>query len=146
MPKPDFTEAVAKLVTEDLRYERDAYYFLRDALDHTVKQRRKSRGDAGSEHVSGQQLLDGIRVYALKQFGPMVTTVFGYWGIKQCEDFGHMVYNLIQVKVFGKTDADTLADFRGGYSFEDAFVTPYQLAKVPVHRRGMSEAAQQKLN
>jgi uncharacterized repeat protein (TIGR04138 family) len=89
MPKIDFAEALNQIIAEDPRYTRDAYYFLRDALDFTIKQRRKSKEISGQRtHVTGQQLLEGVRVYAVKQFGPMVTTVFGYWGVRRCEDFG----------------------------------------------------------
>lgn len=137
MQKLDFAEAVDLILTEDPRFARDAYAFLRDALDHTVKLRKKSRdGDAGG-HVTGQQLLEGIRQYALKQYGPMVMTVFEYWGLERCENFGEMVYNLIRIGVFGKTDTDSIEDFKGGYDFTDAFVLPYQ-PSVPVVRRQLA--------
>src|SRR5258708_1467283 len=100
MQKPDFAEAVDLVSKQDPRYNREAYFFLRDALTHTVKQGgRKARETQPDKHVSGQQLLDGIRQYALKQFGPMVVTVFEYWGIRNCSDFGEMVYNLIQIEI-----------------------------------------------
>jgi uncharacterized repeat protein (TIGR04138 family) len=125
MQKLDFAEAVELIVSRDPRYDREAYSFVRDALDYTVKLRKKSRELPISSHVSGQQLLDGIRQYALKQYGPMVVTVLTYWGVKRCEDFGELVFNLIRTGVFGKTDTDSLDDFKGGYSFDEAFVEPY---------------------
>jgi uncharacterized repeat protein (TIGR04138 family) len=148
MQKLDFAEAVDLIVARDPRYDREAYSFLRDALDFTVKQRRKSRDGLGVGHVSGQQLLEGIRHYALKQFGPMVVTVFSYWGVRRCEDFGEMVYNLICTGVFGKTDSDSIDDFKGGYTFEDAFVTPYQPPVAVAHRRPapVADAAAEQLN
>jgi uncharacterized repeat protein (TIGR04138 family) len=124
MQKLDFAEAVDLIVSKDARFERDAYYFLRDALDHTVKLRKKKEA-TGCGHVTGQQLLEGIRQYALKQYGPMVVTVFSYWGVRQGFDFGEMVYSLIRIGVFGKTDADSIDDFRSGYTFDDAFVRPF---------------------
>lgn len=131
MQKLDFPEAVDLILARDARFDRDAYFFLRDALDHTVKLRKKREAE-GSGHVTGQQLLEGIRQYALKQYGPMVVTVFSYWGVKQGFDFGEMVYSLIGSGVFGKTDTDSLEDFRGGYTFNDAFVLPFQPAKPPL--------------
>jgi len=129
MQKLDFAEAVELITKQDRRFDREAYFFLRDALDFTVRQRRKPRESDpalhGSGHVSGQQLLEGIRQYALKQFGPMVVTVLEYWNVQSCEDFGAMVYGLIRVGIFGKTDADSIEDFKGGYTFEDAFVAPF---------------------
>jgi uncharacterized repeat protein (TIGR04138 family) len=135
MSKPDFTEAVDHVSTQDPRYHREAYFFLRDALTHTVKQGKKARDSESGEHVSGQQLLDGIRQYALKQFGPMVVTVFDFWGIRSCQDFGEMVYNLIGARVFGKTDGDSIEHFKEGYTFKEAFVDPFLPAKRPAHRR-----------
>ncbi len=147
MQKLDFAEAVDLIVARDPRYDREAYSFLRDALDYTVKQRKKSRDNACG-HVTGQQLLEGIRQYALKQFGPMVVTVFDYWGIHRCEDFGEMVYNLIRTGVFGKTETDSIEDFKGGYTFEAAFVAPYQLVPEMPHRRTtpVADAAAEQLN
>jgi uncharacterized repeat protein (TIGR04138 family) len=133
MQKLDFSEALDLIVSHDPRYSRDAYHFLRDALDHTIKLRKKNK--EGSGHVTGPQLLDGIRLYALKEFGPMVTTVFEYWGISRGEDFGEMVFNLIRVGIFGKTERDSIEDFRGGYTFHDAFVVPFLPEKPAVHRR-----------
>jgi uncharacterized repeat protein (TIGR04138 family) len=133
MPKLDFSAALDLVLSQDSRYARDGYHFLKEALDHTVKQRSKRREI--SRHVTGPQLLEGIRHYALKEFGPMVPTVFEYWGIARCEDFGEMVFNLIRVGVFGKTEHDTIDDFRGGYSFDEAFVAPFVLEKPPAHRR-----------
>jgi uncharacterized repeat protein (TIGR04138 family) len=140
----DFAEAVDSIVKEDPRYRRDAYFFLRDALTHTIKLGKRGR-DAGG-HVTGQQLLDGIRLYALKQFGPMVVTVFEYWGIHACTDFGEMVYNLIHARVFGKTDADSIEHFKDGYSFQEAFVDPFLPEKRPAHHRARTARAAKELN
>jgi uncharacterized repeat protein (TIGR04138 family) len=123
MDESKFESALNQVIAREPRYGRAAYGFLRDALDFTLKERKKSTGQTG--HVSGQQLLDGIRRYALKQFGPMVPTVFEYWGIQATQDFGHMVFALVAVGIFGKTDRDSLADFTEVYSFHDAFVAPF---------------------
>jgi uncharacterized repeat protein (TIGR04138 family) len=135
MQKLEFSEAVDLVVSQNPQFDRDAYYFLRDALDFTVNQIKKNRS-AVVGHVSGQQLLEGIRHFAIKQFGPMVPTVLNYWNIHQCEDFGTMVYRLIEAGVFGKSERDSLDDFKGGYSFHDAFVVPYQpAARVEAPKR-----------
>jgi uncharacterized repeat protein (TIGR04138 family) len=144
MQKFDFNEAVEMVLAEDARYAPAAYHFLREALDFTIKQLKKAKEP--SKHVSGPQLLNGIRLYALREFGPMVPTVFEYWGITQCEDFGKMVFNLIQVGVFGKNDTDKIEDFYGVYSFEDAFVRPFQPGPVaavpaPIAKLGWEEGS-----
>ena len=129
-----FTATVDSIVAEDARYERDAYFFVRDALEFTTKQKKKAGAVTPQEcHVSGQQLLEGVRQYALQQFGPMVPTVFEHWRLRNCRDIGTIVFNLIEAHEFGKSEQDTLEDFQKGYDFHDAFVKPFQPeGKAPV--------------
>ncbi|HEU0208402.1 MAG TPA: Minf_1886 family protein [Candidatus Udaeobacter sp.] len=124
MQKIGFADALDSIVTNDPRYHRDGYIFLRDALDFTTKQQKKSKG-VGVRHVTGPELLDGVRRYALKEFGPLVMTVFDSWGIHSCEDMGNMVFNLISAGVFGKTEEDSIQDFKNVYDFEEAFIKPF---------------------
>ena len=124
MQKIGFAEALDSIVASDPRYQREAYVFLRDSLDFTTKQQKKAKG-ATVRHVSGPELLEGVRRYALKEFGPMVVTVFDNWGIRSCEDIGHMVFNLIGAGIFGKTDEDSIEDFKSVYDFNDAFLKPF---------------------
>ena len=128
MQKIGFAEALDAVVDTDARYHRDGYMFLRDALDFTTKQQKKVKG-VSVRHVTGPELLDGVRQYALKEFGPMVMTVFDSWGIHSSEDVGHMVFNLISAGVFGKTDEDSIEDFKNVYDFEEAFVRPFAPVK-----------------
>jgi uncharacterized repeat protein (TIGR04138 family) len=128
MQKIGFAEALESVVANDTRYQRDGYIFLRDALDFTTKQQKKVKG-VSVRHVTGPELLDGVRRYALKEFGPMVMTVFDSWGIHSCEDIGHMVFNLIAAGVFGKTEEDSIKDFKSVYDFEEAFVKPFAPSK-----------------
>jgi uncharacterized repeat protein (TIGR04138 family) len=124
MQKIGFAEAVDRILGEDPRYHRDIYSFVRDALDFTVKQQKKSK-EGAPRHVSPGQLLDGIRIFALKEFGPMVPTVFGYWNVRSCEDLGYVVFNMIREEILGKNESDTLDQFRDGYNFHEAFVAPF---------------------
>ena len=124
MQKIGFAEALDSIVATDSRYQREAYIFLRDALDFTTKQQKKAKGTT-VRHVSGPELLEGVRQYAIKEFGPMVVTVFDTWGIRSCEDIGHMVFNLIGAGIFGKTDEDSIEDFKAVFDFQEAFVNPY---------------------
>jgi uncharacterized repeat protein (TIGR04138 family) len=128
MQKIGFAEALESIVASDSRYHRDAYVFLRDSLDFTTKQQKKIKGTT-VRHVAGPELLEGVRQYALKEFGPMAVTVFSYWGIRSSEDIGHMVFNLIGAGIFGKTDEDSLEDFKNVYDFDDAFVKPFAPVK-----------------
>jgi len=137
MPKVDFDQAIEQVLACDPRYPREAYLFLRDALDHTQEQ--IARHDQGRErHVTGQELLHGIREFSLAQFGPMALMVFDDWGIRAGEDFGSMVFNMVGAGLLGKTEQDCLDDFRGGYDFEEAFRKPFlppsKLAPGPATR------------
>jgi uncharacterized repeat protein (TIGR04138 family) len=119
-----FDEALEQILARDSRFHRDAYHFLREALDYTQRhQPREPR--AKIRHVTGQELLDGIRRYALEQYGPMAMTVLEEWGVRRCEDFGDMVFNMVEVRLLAKTEQDSRDDFRGGYGFAEAFKKPF---------------------
>ncbi len=130
MQKIGFSEALDSIIASDPRYQREAYMFLRDALDYTTKQQKKAKG-ASVRHVAGPELLEGVRHYALKEFGPMVLSVFSFWGIKRCEDIGQMVFNLIGAGIFGKTEQDSMDDFKAVYDFQEAFAQPFR-PEIPV--------------
>lgn len=119
-----FQDAIASIIARDSRFDPDAYLFLKDALDFTIK-RVKENNDGKPRHVSGPELLIGFRDFAIDQFGPMSATVLREWGIENCVHVGEMVFHLINEQVFGKQDSDTLEDFSDIYSFEEAFVAPF---------------------
>lgn len=118
-----FEELIEKIVQKDPRYTRDAYLFLREALDHTQKMIGK-KGEA--RHVSGKELLEGVKEYALAQFGPMSYMVLDAWGIRACADVGEIVFNMIEANILAKTDQDSREDFKDGYDFVEAFKKPFQ--------------------
>lgn len=124
MSKVSFEQAVAEAVRVDPRYATDAYFFLRDALDTTIKTMQQGRRDAIS-HVSGAELSEGVRQYALQQFGPMVPTIFEAWGLTNTRDLGEMVFNLIRTGAFSRSDSDKPEDFNDIYNFVDAFEKPF---------------------
>ncbi len=128
----DFNEVVDLICKEDPRYDKKAYTFIRQGLDHTVKEikKRDTAKNRPSQHVTGAELLDGLRLFALDQYGPLTKTVLNSWGIKKCTDFGEIVFNLIEYNVFSKTESDRREDFVDLYSFEDAFVKPF----LPVNK------------
>jgi uncharacterized repeat protein (TIGR04138 family) len=139
MQDPDFSEIITLICKEDPRFDKRAYGFIRLGLDHTVKELRKkdtARADK-SFHVTGPELLEGLRIYALEQFGPLAKTVLNDWGIRRCSDFGDIVFNLIEYNVFSKTANDQKEDFADIYTFEEAFVKPFQ----PTRRRARGSSA-----
>lgn len=135
MKAKSFKEALEQIAREDGRYASEAYEFLREALDFTIKLLNKPESGP-ARHVTGGELLEGLRQYALKEFGPMAFTVLRHWGIRCCEDFGEMVFQLVEKGVLGKTDRDRKEDFSGGYDFDQAFRQPFRPApglRAPPH-------------
>jgi uncharacterized repeat protein (TIGR04138 family) len=120
-----FNEVVDQIIEKDPRYGKEAYIFLKDALEFTIKQRKRGKAEPGA-HVNAGELLEGYRQLALKEFGPMVMTVFEYWGVLSSSDVGQMVFNLIGAGVFGKTDSDSVEDFNRALDFHVAFVAPFE--------------------
>ena len=125
MQELTFETTLALILAKDPRYESEAYLFVKDALDYTQKLVIKPTRDE-VRHVSGQELLEGIRAFALTQFGPMAPTVFEEWGIRRCEDFGEIVFNMVEIGLLGKTEKDSRADFQNAYDFDAAFRQPFR--------------------
>ena len=124
MQPHEFHEILAQVVREDPRYAAEAYRFLRQGLDLAVKLHSKPDHGPG-RHVTGRELLEGLRQCALREFGPMAFTVLATWGIHRTEDFGELVFNLVDRGLLGKTDQDKREDFAHGYAFQEAFVKPF---------------------
>jgi uncharacterized repeat protein (TIGR04138 family) len=126
-----FNEAVEKIVTRDARFARAAYYFVRAGLDHTVKNvaaKRKTRrpqSTTAMQHVTGRELLEGLRAFSLEQFGPMSYTLLTRWGLRTSANFGEIVFNLVEAGILGKTESDTKDDFRDVYELRSAFLGPF---------------------
>jgi uncharacterized repeat protein (TIGR04138 family) len=115
MPSEINRDALTETLKQDARYRREAYDFIFEALEFTLKKIKEKR------HISGQELLDGIRDYALQQFGPLAKMVFNKWGVHKTDDFGEIVFNLVNAGLLGKTEQDSKDDFKGRYDFNDVF-------------------------
>ena len=128
----DFGEVIELIKKEDPRYEAGAYFFVRHALDFTLRRLKTGKRQHTGSHVSGGELLEGIRDYAIEQYGPMAKTLFDTWNVKTCEDFGRIVFHLVDFGVLGKTENDSEEDFRECYTFEEAFEHPFlPPSKIP---------------
>lgn len=124
MQEVNFDEILEKILEKDPRYHRDAYHFIREALDYTQQSiSKENRGQV--RHVTGQELLSGIREFALQQFGPMAKMVLNEWGVNQCGDFGELVFNMIDHGLLAKNARDTRTHFQNGYDFTEAFCQPF---------------------
>lgn len=111
----DVEQAIRAIRKVDSRYPAEAYLFVREALDFTLARARK-RG-----HIRGQELLEGIRCFAIDQFGPLALSVFGNWDVNRTEDFGEIVFNMVEHGILGKTEEDSREDFADGFDFGETF-------------------------
>lgn len=116
-----FLSKIEKVMEENDQYKFEAYSFVMAALHHTVSKLPKSR------HITGQELLHGIKDYVLEQFGPMARTVLNYWGIYETLDFGKIVFALVEVGILRKQPEDKLEDFDKVYDFKQAFDKGYKI-------------------
>jgi len=124
MQPTQFMDAVKSVIARDQRFDIGAYYFLKDALDFTVK-RAMDNNDGQHRHVTASELLTGFRDLALQEFGPMAGTMMSEWGINECTDIGNMVFELITEGAFGKQDSDTPEDFANLFSLQETLAAPF---------------------
>jgi uncharacterized repeat protein (TIGR04138 family) len=103
---------------------------VREGLDYTQQSISKQE-DGTVRHISGQELLGGMRAHALEQYGPMALLVLNEWGLTRGEDFGEIVFNMVEHELLAKTEDDTRTDFAGGYSFDEAFRQPFLPPAAP---------------
>jgi len=141
MQEVSFEDALEIITIKDPRYPREAYLFVREALDYT--QRTLVRDKQGSiRHVTGQELLSGIKDYAAAQFGPMAMTVLEAWGIHSCQDFGELVFNMVET---GGSPMLCTDDFTN----PELFVTRLQKGSEPLASfiwKNLAEAVRTKLS
>ncbi len=141
MQAMQFEQSVVSILKRDRRFDPHAYFFLKDALDFTLKRIAESN-NGQARHVTGPELLAGFRDCALEQFGPMASTLMNEWSIRKCQDVGDMVFHLIEEQVFGKQDSDKKEDFSEVFDFEESLITPFlPTQKLTARRQPSSRAA-----
>ena len=117
----EFYDIIDFICEKDARYRPDAYSFVLEALSFAQKRFHCLK------HVTGDQLLEGIRELLLHRFGPMTMMVLKHWGIQTTEDFGNVVFNLVQNKLLSKTQEDNIKSFKNRYDFEKVFDHSYRV-------------------
>jgi uncharacterized repeat protein (TIGR04138 family) len=122
-----------EVIRRDPRYPYEAYEFVYAALRHAQRMlgREPPAGleqvREGDYHVTGRQLLEGVRDLALREFGLMARTVFRIWGINSTADIGEIVFNLVDANLMSKTDEDSRDDFRDVYDLDQVLVRDYRI-------------------
>ena len=162
---PNASSSALQLIKDDPRYSIDAYVFVREALDYAADALElgslgvsddaaddavdetsisesgssKMSGQSGERHMTGQQLCEAIRLYALNQFGYMAQVVLGSWGVCTTGAFGDIVYNMINAGLMKKSPEDRRDHFDGVYDFEEVFNRKFEICNAvgtPLNLKG----------
>jgi uncharacterized repeat protein (TIGR04138 family) len=121
----DHFEAPATVQLKDVRFHRDAYDFVLDALHGVISNLSERR------HISGRELAEGVRGLAMERFGPLARTVLGHWGIHSTGDLGEMVFDLVEMGILVKHTGDRPEDFVDVFDFEEVFDHEYPWTVYP---------------
>ena len=115
------------------RYSMDAFHFIRRGLDYTVHRVHSNPEQLpeGQRHVDGAQLSEGLREFAVDQYGCLAKMVLKRWNVCRTEDFGHIVFAMVEGGLMQANQSDTVADFDAVYDFEAAFDVPVSVSRVP---------------
>ncbi|MEY4774974.1 MAG: hypothetical protein RIT40_2009 [Planctomycetota bacterium] len=119
------TDSVRKLALNDGRYAPEAFQFLYESLDTAVQLAGRGDREGTDRHVSGQELLLGLRAHAREVFGPLAAPVWRSWGVQEAMDWGHIVFLLVDAGLLNRQESDTIDDFRQGFDFDAYFVREY---------------------
>lgn len=121
-------------IAEHTRYPIDAFHFVRRGLDYTVhtKHENPEQMEERERHVDGRALAEGLRDFAVEQYGYLAPMVLNRWRIHRTEDFGEIVFAMVQGGLMQATDADSIRDFDGVYEFKTAFEQPIPVDQVPI--------------
>ncbi|MGE0609272.1 MAG: Minf_1886 family protein [Pirellulales bacterium] len=140
---------ITELLQQDRRYKLGAYIFVFEALEFAqttlnlgdeqpsepLPRRSKKKPKAADsdedrpeKHLTGQQLCEAIRLFALDQYGYMAKCVLNSWGVYKTGDFGEIVFNLIRVERMRKTERDRREDFDDVFDFDRDLQGQYKIS------------------
>jgi len=108
-------QKMERIAQRDGRYKIEAYLFVLDAFEHTLKKLRRKR------NITGKDLLEGIKTLGIGKYGPTTRLVFEHWGVKTTEDFGWIVFNMVEAGLMRKAEEDTIEDFKDVFNFREEF-------------------------
>ena len=110
-------QRIEQLLKKHPENDREAYNFVNDALTKTLENLKRRE----NAHVTPQELLEGVKEYAIKKFGYLAQTIFNIWGVHSTSDIGNLVFQLIEFDLLGKQKTDRREDFDNVYDFNTAF-------------------------
>jgi uncharacterized repeat protein (TIGR04138 family) len=120
------SDPLRQLALRDRRYSPEAFRFLFESLEHAVRLAGKEDAEGTARHVTGQELLAGMRAHAAVQFGPLAGYVWRSWGVRETLDWGRIVFLLVDEGLLKRQEGDRIEDFAQGFDFDRAFVEGYR--------------------
>ena len=118
-------DPVRELARKDGRYSPEAFRFLFDSLEVAIRVAGKENEEGAARHVTGQEVVAGMREHALRTFGPLAAEVWRSWGVRETLDWGRIVFLLVEAGLLNRQETDTIEDFRDGFDFDEVFVRRY---------------------
>ena len=109
------------------KYSPEAFRFLVESLSHAIRLAGKEHAEGTERHVTGQELVRGMRAYAIELFGPLAAQVWRSWGVHSTLDWGEMVFRMVEDEKLSRNEEDSIDDFREDFDFDQVFVQEYQL-------------------
>lgn len=132
-------EPLRKLALQDGRYSPEAFRFLYESLEHALRLSGRSEAEGVDRHVSGREVLAGMRACAIQQFGPLSAHVWRAWGIRESLDWGRIVFLLVEQGLLKRQEGDSIEDFAENFDFDQVFEREYR-PQVPKLQAGGGEA------
>lgn len=116
---------IEELARSDRRYACEAYQFVFETLDFVLSHPGCRRSPV-AKHIQVSELLEGMRQFGLDQFGPLARCVFESWGVYTTDDFGEIVFRLIDRDLLHQGEHDRKEDFSNAFDFHEAFEAAYR--------------------
>ena len=127
----DLRHDIRRLSREDGRFRAEAFVFLFESLEPAVKLAGRDDAQGSDRHITGQELVAGLRQEATRLFGPLAAQVWRSWGVRSTLDWGHIVFLLVDSGILSRQESDSIEDFRTDLDYEQEFGEGYEV-KLPL--------------
>lgn len=124
-----FIKTVNDIIVEDPRFDAEAYNFISNAVVYT-SQKVKDEESNMQRHISGQELLEGIKDFAVEEYGPIAPEVLRHWGLTDSKSIGEVVFNMVNKNLLGSTNEDSIDDFIDSYDIDQKFSERFKPKKA----------------
>lgn len=117
---------IRTLALRDGRYSLEAFRFLFESLERAIRLAGKEEAEGTERHLTGREVLAGMRAQGGDLFGPLAAQVWRSWGVRTTLDWGRIVFLLVDEGMLNRRDCDTIDEFRDVFDFDETFVQEYR--------------------